>query len=166
MLLNAGECSIQDLPVHTIHEVTKRLDLYSQRNLFLCSPHFYRMWQLHIAKDDKTWHDMHDCINLIETSLQAGACDKALLTIYGLSRAPAAIIVFHPSSTKSTFMISSVQTKSTEMTKDQFWHHLIGLPNLRDVNLQLISKMGARHDGLKAFAKQIIWVENKRKRTQ
>ena len=126
------------------------------------------MWQLHVAKGDSKWPFVQDYINLIEASLQAGACDKACLTLYGSGRAPAAIL-FQPSSTRTAWMVSSLhstaaQTKSTEMTKDQFWHHLTGLPELRDVHLILTSDQGASHAGLKALAKQMFGVGKTRKR--
>ena len=38
---------------HILYEVTKRLDVPSQRNLFMINTSFYRQLQLHISKQDE-----------------------------------------------------------------------------------------------------------------
>ena len=47
------------------------------------------------------------------------------------------------------------------MTRDQFWHHLSGLPDPRDVHHHMISYKGAKRDDLKSLAKQAFGVSCK-----
>ncbi len=51
-----GRPYLLDLPLPLLLEVTKRLDVSSQRSLFLASSQLYSKWHLQIPEDDLEWH--------------------------------------------------------------------------------------------------------------
>ena len=134
-----GSCYLQDLPEHLLYQVTGLLDIYSQRNLFLCSSQLYSRWHLQIPDDNFVWRYIRSCIDLIAANVSSGLCVSASLSFvlsdiitgkHSDTRFTAAL-KFRPSNRDSTMMVARCQyprlpLKWIEMTKDQFWHCLVG----------------------------------------
>lgn len=163
--------------MHLLYQVTRHLDLYSQRNLFLCSTQLYNKWHLHIATDNTVWRYIQSCIDIIAANISSGICSSAslCLTLKELSgreqnRRFDAALKFCPSGRPSTMMIAcwppSLQLQGigrlypdlqwTEMTKDQFWHRLAALPaRVAHALFEIASANKAGCDDLKAQGQQL-----------
>ena len=66
--LIAGTCHLQELPDPLLYQVTSHLDVYTQRNLFLCSSQLYKTWHLQVAGDDSMWQFIRARVDLIAAS--------------------------------------------------------------------------------------------------
>ena len=62
-----------------LYQVTRHLDLHSQRNLCLCSPQLYYKWHLQIALNDSVWQFIQSCTEIIAETMSSGLCRSASL---------------------------------------------------------------------------------------
>lgn len=70
----ADDCPLQDLPETLLHEITKCLDVGSQRNLFRASAQLYKKWRLQISEENHDWHFLSYALNLLEQTAK-GYCN-------------------------------------------------------------------------------------------
>ena len=167
----AGACYLHDLPVQLLYQVTRHLDVQSQRNLFLCSSQLYSRWHLQVANGDSVWQFIRNCIDITAKSVSSGICTSASLTFDLLcedlqDRQYHTVISFWPSGRASTIRIAGrkaiwpdviLQSNWTEMTTDQFWHRLVGLPeHVKNPFFSIKSADGAGHDDIKALGQQLF----------
>ena len=54
--LLSGTCSLLDLPVSLLYEITKLLDMRSQSSLYMYSTQLYQKWHLQPPTLDPQWH--------------------------------------------------------------------------------------------------------------
>lgn len=175
-MLTAGACAVHDLPSHLLYTITRGLDLRSQRNLFLCSSHLYRRWQLQVP-EHKGWQLVERSIKLLEAATIDKLCDKTsyiLLTVH-TTRPRSSGITYSAirckcKEQKPLFSLNSLPQFSSApmsdrdtagkewsgMTKDQLWHRLAGAPDL--VLAKMTCRSHPKHlpasDQLKLFARQ------------
>ena len=167
----AGTCYLQDLPVHLLYRATQLLDLHSQHNLFLCSPQLYSKWYLQFVNADSLWQFIRSCIDLIAATLSAGVCNSGSLCFVSeefhynvpedipLDSMFDAAFKFRPSGKPSTMMVTHWKVsplKWAEMTKDQLWHYLLGLPRLMNALSGVSSANGVGYDILNALGQQLF----------
>ena len=68
-MLCSGQNLLLDIPVPILYEITKRLQVRSQCNLFLASSYLYSKWRLQILEEDHDWHFLSSCLDfLVQTS--------------------------------------------------------------------------------------------------
>ena len=76
--LVAGNCSLQDLPDTLLYEISKCLDVVSQRNLFMASAQLYKKWRMQISEADHEWHFLSYALGLLAQMAAEGSCNMEL----------------------------------------------------------------------------------------
>ena len=64
-MLYSGQNLLLDIPVPILYEITKRLNVRSQCNLFLASSYLYSKWRLQISEKDQDWHFLSSCLDFL-----------------------------------------------------------------------------------------------------
>ena len=162
---------MQHLPTDLLYQVTRHLDLHSQRSVFLCSSRLYRRWHLQIADDDSVWQFIRNCLDLVsDPSVCTSGClcliprdfDMETVDWKGGDRIAHTTVKFRPSGKDSSCMVSrwpalpQRSSQWTEMIKERFWHCLTALPKVADALLDISSMDGARYDDLQALGRQFF----------
>lgn len=160
----ADSRTLLDLPPHLLYLVTKRLDVKSQRRLFLSCPHLYQRWRLIIPKDDYVWQLIHLGTQLLVE--HAGSCDilsRVLIhpaTSHGVTvRVKATVCYDH---LKPTFLYSQSEPVMPDarphprvVSQEGLWHRLSGKPSVANSSLKVQSESTADWTSLKTLAKQL-----------
>ena len=61
-----------------MYEITKCLDVVSQRNLFMASAQLYKKWRMHISEEDHEWHFLSYALELLARTAGEGSCNMKL----------------------------------------------------------------------------------------
>lgn len=160
----ADSCTLLDLPPHLLYLVTKRLDVKSQRRLFLSCAQLYQRWRLIIPKDDQVWQLVqHGTQLLVE---HAGACDilsRVFIhpaTSRGVTVRLKATVCYDP--LKPTFLYSQSEPVMLDapprprvVSQEGLWHRLSGKPSVANSSLKVQSEPTADWTSLKSLAKQL-----------
>lgn len=142
--------------------MTGRLDPRSQRNLFVCSSQLYSKWHLQIDSSDTEWQFKRSCIDIIAANIPTGI--RANLLLCWKKRRERAI-KFRPSGRdtmqvafcKNPYDRAFMQSRWKEMTKDQFWHHLLGMPEcMGNALFGIKSEAGAESDDISAVGQDLF----------
>ena len=153
-----GPCVLYSLPLHLIHEITRSLDLRSQRNLFMCSSQLYSKWQLQVP-DHTDWQVVERSINLLDE----GLCQ--LNSYIRISFAPDKPenpwfqVTCQRQDQSMLFSITECYSANrmrhgtseviwSGMTKDQLWHRLASAPDVHSASMEHVSALMARVERL------------------
>ena len=158
--------SLLDLPASLLSEITKHLDVCSQRNFFMTNSQLYSKWQLQIQPQDSDWHFLKRSLDILVASKDG---DPQNLKATGIrvhsQKASWAQIACLPD--QCAFMLdikrrsSSRQQKEgawfhRKLTSEQLWHKLASMPRLSSATLlcksQLVENAAAPEDQLQLKA--------------
>ena len=164
MLLHAGECALQDLPLHVLHKITSSLDPSSQRSLFLSSSQLYKKWLIQVPDQERHWQFVLQSISVLADTTLVGCCTpNSNISIHSEAQVPWGRIScqqqqqgvqFGLAHSTKAFPDGDHQPDYTGISQAQLWHRLTGIRKLAFATVTLKSAPHATPQELVTFAKR------------
>ena len=163
-MLHAGECALQDLPLHVLHKITSSLDPSSQRSLFLSSSQLYKKWLIQIPVQDRHWQFVQQSISVLaDTTLVSSCTPHSNISIHSEAQVPWGRIScqqqqqglqFGLAHSTKVFPDGDRQPDYRGISQAQLWHRLTAVRELAFATLTLKSSPHATPQELVTFAKR------------
>ena len=164
MLVHAGECALQDLPLHVLHKITSSLDPSSQRSLFLSSSQLYKKWLIQIPDQERHWQFVQQSISVLADTTLVGCCTPdSNISIHSNPHVPWGKIScqrqqqdlhFGLAHSTKLYPDSDAQPDYSGISPAQLWHRLTAIRELAFATVTLKSAPHATPQELVTFAKR------------
>lgn len=169
----AVKCHLYELPSTLVYEVTKKLDVSSQRSLFLSSLQLYKLWHLQISEEDHEWHFLSWSLDTLAQSSSQTCCDMWVDRTFIEANFQAIKINCCPDQQHNKFATSLTSYNRVPdafigslmkpmhfhqglLTKEQVLKRCISSPGLVGSTLALTSKDTANQQELRALAHRVF----------
>ena len=154
------------LPTHLVYHITERLDVRSQRNLFLSCAQLYQRWRLAIPRDECVWQLVHLGMQLLAEHAAKGAYDIVSgiaihpVTYRGVTIRVKATVCCDPMNPRFLYCQSEPVMQNTRprpriVNQEEMWHRLSGKPSVASASMKIQSGKTADWTCLKDLAKQL-----------
>lgn len=147
-----------------LYQITKSLDIVSQRNLFLSSSSLYSKWHISVPDHEQHWHFVQRGLELLEATTYQGTCcipstsiqlhSQFLYTIRSMTcKQQHQNVQFSLHHGRGLPGLPGYRVDYANLSKDHLWHRLTAISRPASASLS-ISASDTTPVQLKHFAKQ------------
>lgn len=146
---------LQNIPDHILYKITKHLEPFSQRSLYLCSSKLYCKWHLSMPDDNPHWQFLNAALELIEAITLQGSVLYGGIYVNAQAAARGVITCALRGQNVLYDLYHGTVKDFSGLSKGEVWHRLAAVPPLSSAYINLQSCLDEGSPKLhNMFAKQ------------